>query len=114
MQDLAREIKEMRMERIKEYPKIFHLGESSGMSHHYNDQPVHQPLVSQRSTMHTFLDVGNEGFQEKASLEDYFEEYESQNQRFKYHLSSQDFCHLKEKRRPRHQHRDGGFTQNHD
>ena len=34
MQDLAREIKEMRMERIKESPKGFHLGEGSGMSHH--------------------------------------------------------------------------------
>ena len=79
------------------------------MSHHWNDQPVHQPQVSQHSTMPTFLAVGNEGFQEKASLEDYLEEYESQNQRFKYHLIFQEFCHLKEKRRiPRHQHGDGG------
>ena len=64
--------------------------------------------------MPTFLVVGNEGFQEQASLEDYFEEYESQNQRFKDHLSFQEFCHLKDKRRPRHQYRDGGFTHNHD
>ena len=34
MQDLAREIKEMRLEIIKESPKGFHLGESSSMSHH--------------------------------------------------------------------------------
>ena len=33
MQDLAREIKEMRMERIKESPKIFHFGEISCISH---------------------------------------------------------------------------------
>ena len=73
MQDISREIKEMIVEKIKESPKGFHLGESSGMSHHWNDQPVHQPQVSQRSTMSTFLAVGNEGFQEKESLEDYFE-----------------------------------------
>ena len=73
MQDLAREIKEMRLEKIKESPKKFHLGESSGMSHHWNDQPVHQPLFSQRYTMPTFLAMGNEGFQEKESLEEYFE-----------------------------------------
>ena len=34
MQDLAREIKEMILDIIKESPKRFHLGESSGMSHH--------------------------------------------------------------------------------
>ena len=34
MQDIAREIKEMRLDRIKESPKGFHLEESSGMSHH--------------------------------------------------------------------------------
>ena len=43
MQDLAREIKEMRLDRIKESPRIFHLGEISGMSHHWNDQPVNRP-----------------------------------------------------------------------
>ena len=63
--------------------------------------------------MPTFLAMENEGPHEKASLEDYFEEYQSQNQRFKDHLSFQEFCHLKDKIRPRHQHRDGGFTQNH-
>ena len=77
MQDLAREIKEMRLDIIKESPKGFHLRESSGMSHYWNDQPVHQPQVSQCSTMPIFLAVGNEGLQEQASLEDYFEEYES-------------------------------------
>ena len=34
MQDIAREIKEMRMDRYKESPKGFHHGEGSGMSHH--------------------------------------------------------------------------------
>lgn len=73
MKDLAREIKEMIMDRIKEYPKRFHLGERLGMSHHWNYQPVDQPQAPQRSTMPTFLAVENEGPQEKASLEDYFE-----------------------------------------
>ena len=70
MQDLAREIKEMRIDRIKESPRRFHLGESSGISQHWNDQPVNQPQVSQRSTVPTFLVVGNEWLQEKPSLED--------------------------------------------
>ena len=113
MQYLDREIKEMRMDRIKESPNIFHIGESSGMSHHWNDQPMHHPQVSQRSTMPKFLVVGNEGVQEHESLEDYFEEYEYQNQRFKYHLSFQYFCHIKENRRPSHHHIGGGFIQNH-
>jgi len=43
MQYLTREIKEMRIDKIKESPKGFHLGEGSGMSHHWNDQPLHQP-----------------------------------------------------------------------
>ena len=43
MQDLAREIKEMILDMIKEYPRRFHPGESSGMSHHWNDQLVNQP-----------------------------------------------------------------------
>ena len=64
--------------------------------------------------MPTFLAMGNEGFQKHESLEDYFEEYESQNQRFKDHLSFQEFCHIKDNRRPRHHHRGGGFIQNHD
>ena len=62
------------MDSIKESPKGFHLGEGSGMSHHWNNQPVQQPQVSQCSIMPTFLGVGNEGFQENESLEDYFEE----------------------------------------
>ena len=79
MQDLAREIKDMRLDKIKKSPKRFHLVENSSMSHHWNDQPVHQPQVSQCSTMPNFLAMGNEGILEQASLEDYFEEYESQN-----------------------------------
>ena len=88
MQDIAREIKEMRMDRMKEYLGRFHPRESSSMPHHWNGQPMNQPQAPQCSTMPTFLAVENEGPQEKASLEDYFEEYESQNQRFKDHLSS--------------------------
>ena len=75
---------------------------------------MHQPQVSQRSTMPTFLVVGNEWFQEHESLEDYFEEYESQNQRFKDHWSFQGFFQIKDNRKPRHHHRGGGFIQNHD
>ena len=114
MQDLDREIKEKRMDRIREYPGRFHPGESLGMSRHCTRQLVNQPQAPQRSTMPTFLAVENEGLHEQASLEDYFEEYESQNHRFKDHLSFQEFFHLKDKRRPRHQHSDGGFTQNYD
>ena len=104
----------MRLDRLKDSPIRSHPEESSGMSHHWDDQPVNQPQAPQRSTMPTFLAMENEGLHEQASLEDYFEEYESKNQRFKDHLSFQDFFHIKEKRRPRHQYRDGGFTQNHD
>ena len=64
--------------------------------------------------MSTFLVVENEGPQEQASIEDYFVEYESQNQRFRDHLSFQEFCHLKDRRRPRQQYRDGGFFNNHE
>ena len=64
--------------------------------------------------MPTLLAMGNEGLQDQPSVEDYFVEHESQNQRFKENLSFQDLCHLKDKRRPRYQHREGGFTQNHD
>ena len=46
--------------------------------------------------------------------EDYFMEYESQTQRFKDHLRFQDFCQVKDDRRPRHHHRGGGFIENHD
>ena len=110
MKDLGREIKEMRMDIMRESPGRIHPGESSDMSHHWTGQPVNQPQAPQRSTMPTFLAVENEGPQEQASLEDCFVEYESQNQRFKDHLSFQEFCHLKDKRRPRHHYRDGEFT----
>ena len=73
IKDLAREIKEMRMYRMKESPRIFHPGEISGVSHHWNDKPVNQPQtpqVPQRSTMPAFLAVENEGTHEQASLED--------------------------------------------
>ena len=75
---------------------------------------MHQPQVSQSSTMPTFFAVGNEGFQEQESLEDYFMEYESQTQRFKDQLSFQEFCQVKDNRKPRHHNRSGGFIHNHD
>ena len=43
MQDLAREIKEMRVERMREYIGRFNEGESSDMSHHGTGQPVNLP-----------------------------------------------------------------------
>ena len=64
--------------------------------------------------MPTFLAMGNEGFQEQESLEDYFMEYESQTQRFKDHLSFQEFFQIKDNRRPKHHNRSGGFIHNHD
>ena len=94
----------MRMDRMREYPGIFHLGESSDMSHHGTNQLMNlpqAPQASQRSTMPTFLAVENEGPQEQASLEDYFVEYYSQSQRFKDNLNFQDLCHLKDMRRLR-------------
>ena len=84
------------------------------MSHHWNDQPVNQPQVTHRSKMPTFMVVEKEGFQEKEHLEDYFMEYESQTQRFKDHLSFQEFFQIKDNRRPMHHNRGGGFIQNHD
>ena len=103
MQDLSKEIKEMRIDRMRESLGRFHQGESSEMSQFGTGQPVSLPQVpqiSQRSTMPTFLVVENEGLQEPTSLEGYFVEYDSQSQRFKDNLSFQDFCHLKDWRRP--------------
>ena len=82
MQDLAKEIKDMRMDRMRESPGRFHVGEGFYMSHHWTSQPMipsqtHQ--VSQCSTMPSFLAVENEGPQEQASLEDYFVEYDSKS-----------------------------------
>ena len=59
--------------------------------------------------MPTFLAMGNGGFQEQETLEDYFLEYEYQSQRFKDHLSFQEFCQIKDNRRPRHNNIGGGF-----
>ena len=81
MQDLSKEIKEMRVDRMRESLGRFHQGESSDMSHFGTGQPVslpHAPRASQCSTMPTFLDVENEGLQEPTSLEGYFVEYDSQ------------------------------------
>ena len=65
MQEIAIEIKEMRMDRYKKYPKGFLHGQCFDISHHWSDQPVQKKQVSQCSTMPKFLVVGNEGFQEK-------------------------------------------------
>ena len=80
------------MERHKETPRRFLLGESFGTSHHSGEQPLMQK-VSQRSTMPTFLAVGNGGGgpQAQENLEDYFLEYESQSQRFKDNLKFREF-----------------------
>lgn len=40
IQDIAREVKEMRMDRHKESPKGFLHGEGSNISHHWSDQPM--------------------------------------------------------------------------
>ena len=48
------------MEKHKEYTIGFLHGESSDISHHWYEQPVRQQ-VSQRSTMPTFLAMGNGG-----------------------------------------------------
>ena len=103
MQDFSKEIKEMRIDRMRESLGIFHQGEIYDMSQFGTGQPVSLPPVpqaSQCSTMPTFLAVENEGLQELTYLEGYFIEYDSQSQRFKDNLSFQDFCHLKDQRRP--------------
>ena len=46
MQDIAREIKEMRTDRIRNSPRRPHLGECSGISQHWSGQLVNQPQVS--------------------------------------------------------------------
>ena len=78
------------MDRQKVSSKGFLHGEGSDISHHWSDQLVKQQ-VSQCSTMPTFLAVGNGGFQEQETLEDYFLEY---------YLSFQEFCQIKDNRRP--------------
>ena len=85
---------------MRESPRIFHLGESSDMSHHWFGQTVNQPQAPQApqcSTMPTFLAMENEGPQEQALIEYYFVEYDSQSQIFKDHLSFQDFVTTKTK-----------------
>ena len=77
------------MDRYKEYPKGFLHGEGSDISHHQSDQQVKQQQVTKCSTMPKFLAVGNEGFQEQETLEEYFMEYESQSHIFKDDLSFQ-------------------------
>ena len=108
IQDIAREIKDMRMDRHKESPKGFLHGEGSDISHHWKDRLVKQ-YVSQRSTMPTFSPVGNGGFQEQETPKEYFMKYESQSQRFKDHLSFQEFFQIKDNRIPSHHNRGGGF-----
>ena len=66
--------------------------------------------------MPTFLVVGNEvgGPQEEETLGDYFLEYESQSQRFKENMNFQEFCRIKDNRRPHNNNRGGGHMQNND
>ena len=59
----------MRMERQKETPRGFLYRESSGTSNHWCEKPVRQQ-VFQRSTMPTFLTMGNGGSREQETLED--------------------------------------------
>ena len=103
MQDLSKEIKEMRIDQMMDSLGRLHQGESSEMSQFGTGPPVsfpQSPQISQRSTMPTFLAIENEGLQEPTPLEGYFVEYDSQSQRFKDNLSFQDFCQLKDRRRP--------------
>ena len=51
--------------------------------------------ASQHSTMPSFIIEGDKG----GSLGEYFEEYELSSQRFKEHLSFQEFCRVKDGRR---------------
>ena len=99
MQDLSKEIKEMRIERMRESLGRLHQGESLEMSQ-FGTGPLvslpQAPQISQHSTMPTFLAIENEGLQESTSLEGYFVEYDSQSQRFKDNLSFQYSCHLKD------------------
>ena len=72
MQDLSKEIKEMRIDRMRESLGRFHQGESSDMSQFGTGQLVSLPQApqdSQFSIMPTFLTVENEGMQEPTSLE---------------------------------------------
>ena len=72
MQDLSKEIKKIRIDRMRDSLGRFHQGESSDMSQFGTGQPVslpQAPHASQHSTMPTFLAVENEGLQEPASLE---------------------------------------------
>ena len=62
MQNISKEIKEMRVDRMRESLRIFHQRESSDMSHFGTGQPVslpQAPQTSQRSTMPTFFAVDN-------------------------------------------------------
>ena len=61
MQDISKDIKNMRFERQKESPRGFHQGESFDTSHLWREKTVAQPS-SQCSTMPTFLSLeGEEG-----------------------------------------------------
>ena len=112
MQDINREIKEMRMERYKDSPKGFVHEESSNISHYWCEHSALQP-VTQHSTMPTFLARGNEvgETQKEENLGDYLLEYESQYYRFKEHLNFQGFCQIKENIRSNNHNRSKGCMQ---
>ena len=111
MHNIAKYIKEMRLERQKESPRGFHHGESSDTSHSWCEKPS-----LQHSTMPTFLSLEGEvgGPLREETLGDYFVEYEFQSQRFKEHLNFQEFCWIKDGRRSSNHHKGGGYMQNQD
>ena len=73
MQNIAKDIKEMRLERQKKSHRGFHHGESSSTSHSWCEQAVVQPS-SQRSTMPRFLSLESEvgGPLREKTLGEYF------------------------------------------
>ena len=103
------------MERYKETPRRSQHGEIPNTSHYWCEKLALQ-LVPQCSTMPTFLTIGDElgGTQEEETLGDYFLEYESQSKRFKEHLNFQEFCRIKDNRRPNNHNRGVGYMQNND
>ena len=56
------------MDRYKESLKGFHHGEGSDMSHHWSDQPVHQPQVSNTLPSLHFLLWEMKGFKRNNPL----------------------------------------------
>ena len=89
VQDLSKRIEEMGQRLIvesrpRETPRVFHIGEGLGTSHHLPEHPTAQQVALHtppHSTMPTFLaaDIGAKAQQEheQAHMGDYFSEYQS-------------------------------------